>query len=109
MRHYITTKFVTHCGALAPSKDDRAMTWHEVSCLRCLGRPEEADIEDAFAPALRLITQVLDSSGRDYYEIAKQKNQVIFARNELMSIIAKQVPENVKAAREAARVATVSE
>lgn len=108
-KHFITKAGVSHCGTLVTRDDEVGPTWADVSCLRCLGRPEEAQVRDAFAPALALFIDMLGAADTaTYMDVAREKNNVIFARNNLMHIVAKSVPEDVQAARHAARIATVA-
>lgn len=95
-----------HCGALI-TLGKVASSWADVTCLRCLGRPEEADVRDAFAPALELLIGCWSTNYR--MGLADIKNATVQARNNAMAWVAKQVPADVKAAREAVRIATVEE
>jgi hypothetical protein len=105
--HFVTNQDVTACGAIA-SIPNRAVQWSNVTCLRCLGRPEEADVRDAFDSALDMLDKILNSDLDTYTQTAAIRREVVNARNSAMALVRSRISDDVKAAREATRIATVS-
>lgn len=109
MMHFSREEGISQCGEIILPQGFRPWsnttpTWANVTCLRCLGRPEEAQVREAFDAAINLVTELVDHSD----SMSSVKIALVSARNDAMALVAKRIPASVKEQREVARVATIS-